>query len=87
MAYAKPYMLDVVFIIDAIAVHKGTWWYQKKKGYLWRIDHGTGLPEAEDDLATEALVFMIFWSYWSLEAPNCMLLIKQKFSISPNTVD
>ena len=32
---------------------------QKKKCYLGRVYCGTGLPEAEDDLVNEALVFMI----------------------------
>ena len=27
-----------------------------KKCYFGRVDHGTDLPEAEDDLATEELV-------------------------------
>ena len=59
MAKAKPYMSDVVLIVDAMDLHKGTWWDQKKRCYVGRVDYGTALPEAGDNLATEALVFMI----------------------------
>ena len=55
----KPYMSDVVLIVDAMELHKGTWWNQKKRCCVGRVDYGTALPEAGDSLATEALVFMI----------------------------
>ena len=32
---------------------------RKKKCYVWKADYSIDLPEAEDDLATEALVLMI----------------------------
>ena len=51
-------MSDVVLIVDAMELHKGTWWGQKKRCYIGRVDYGTALPEAGDNLATEALVFM-----------------------------
>ena len=54
MAQVKPYMSDVILIIDA--------WPQmdlKKTWYVGWADYGTGLPEAEDDLETGALVYMI----------------------------
>ena len=50
---------DVVLIVDAISLYKGTWWDPKEQCFVGRVDYGTGLPEAEDELATEALVFML----------------------------
>ena len=52
-------MSDVVLIVDAMDLHKGTWWDEKKRCYIGRVDCGTALPDAGDNLATEALVFMI----------------------------
>ena len=52
-------MRDVVLIVDAMELHKGTWWGQMKRCYIGRVDYGTALPEASDNFATEALVFMI----------------------------
>ena len=52
-------MTDGVLIIDVMELHKGTWWDQKKRCYIGRVDYGTALPEAGDNLAPEALVFMI----------------------------
>ena len=49
----------MVLIVDAMAIRKGTWWDAKQRAYVGRVDYGTGMPEADDDLATEALVFMI----------------------------
>ena len=54
-----PSMSNVVLVLDGMAIHKGTWWDPKQKCYVGRVDYGTGIPEADDDLATEALVFMI----------------------------
>ena len=54
-----PSMSNVVLMLDAMAIHKGTWWDPKQKCYVGHVDYGTGIPEADDDLATEALVFMI----------------------------
>ena len=42
-----------------MVLHKGTWWDQKKRCYIGRVDHVIALPEAGEHLATEALVFMI----------------------------
>ena len=47
----------MLLIIDAMAIHKGTWWDAKKKMYVGHVDYGTALIEAEEDLATEVLVF------------------------------
>ena len=68
MAKTKPYVSDVVLIVYAMELHKGTWWDQKKRFYIGRVDYGTALPEAGDNLAIEALVFMIggvtgHWKY------------------------
>ena len=54
----KPYMSGVVLTVDAMELHKGTLWDQKKKCYIGKVDYGTALPEAGDNLAIEALVFM-----------------------------
>ena len=51
VAKTKPHMLDVVLIVDAMD--------QKKKCYIGRVEYGTAVPEAGDNLATEALFFMI----------------------------
>ena len=45
---------DVVLIVDAMVIQKGTWWDAKQRAYVGRVDYGTGMPEADDDLATEA---------------------------------
>ena len=50
---------DVVLIVDAMAIHKGTWWDPKKRSFVGNVDYGTAIPEASDELATEALVFLI----------------------------
>ena len=55
----KPYMSEVVLIVDAMALHKGTFWDQKTKQYVGTVNYGTAIPEPPEDLATEALVFMI----------------------------
>ena len=55
----KPWMSDVVLIVDAMALHKGTMWDQKSRKYVGTVDYGAAIPEVPDSLATEALVFMI----------------------------
>ena len=50
---------DVVLIIDAMAIRKGTWWDEKKNTYVGNVDYGTALIEQDDNLATEALVFLL----------------------------
>ena len=59
MVQNKSSASDVVLIVDAMSLYKGTWWDPKEWCYVGTVDYGTGLPEAEDELATEALVFMI----------------------------
>ena len=55
----KGWMSDCVLIVDAMALYKGTTWDPKTKTYVGLVDYGTAKPEPEENLATEALVFMI----------------------------
>ena len=55
----KGWMSDAVLMVDAMALHKGTVWDPKTKRYVGTVDYGTAIPENEDELATEALVFMV----------------------------
>ena len=55
----KPWMSEVVLIVDTTALHKGVTWDPKTKRYTGTVDYGTAMPEVTEDLATEALVFMI----------------------------
>ena len=75
VAKTKPHMLDVVLIVNAMELHKGTWWNQKKRCYIGRVDNATALLEAGDNLATEALVFIIGSCNRSLETSNLLLLV------------
>ena len=52
-------LADVVLIVDAMAIYKGTWWDPKKRSFVGNVDYGTAIPEASDDYASEALVFLI----------------------------
>ena len=58
-AEKNKWMSDVDLVLDAMALHKGTIWDPKSKQYVGTVDYGTAMPEVPDDLATEALVFMI----------------------------
>ena len=49
-------MKDVALKVDAMAIHKGTFWHQTKKSYVGTVDYGTAVPEIEDEIATEALL-------------------------------
>ena len=55
----KPWMSDVVLIVDAMAIHKDTTWDPKTKRFVGTVDYGMAMPEVMESLATEALVFMI----------------------------
>ena len=59
MIVEKPWMSDIVLLVDAMAVHKFTMWYPKTKQYVGTVDYGTAVPEPANSLAMEALVFMI----------------------------
>ena len=50
----------------------------KNGAMLGTIDYGTGLPEAEDELATEALVFMISSILGHWKHPIAYFLQKKK---------
>ena len=50
---------DCVLIVDAMAIHKGTWFDPKKGTYVGHVDYGGALLEEEDMLATEVLVFLL----------------------------
>ena len=59
MIQNKSSASDVVLIVDEMSLYKGTWWDPKEWCYVGTVDYGTALPGAEDDLATEALVFIL----------------------------
>ena len=37
VAKTQPHMSDVVLIVDAMELHKDTWWDQKKRCYVGRV--------------------------------------------------
>ena len=49
---------DVLLVMDAMAIHKGTFWDPNSKSYVGCVDYGLAVPELSDTLATEALVFL-----------------------------
>lgn len=55
----KPFMKDVSLIVDAMTLHKGTFWDPKSRSYVGHVDYGIAMPEPSDDIAKEALVFMM----------------------------
>ena len=58
-AQKKPWMSEVVLVVDAMSLHKGTMWGPLSKWYVGNVDYGTAVPEVSTDLATDALVFVI----------------------------
>ena len=58
-AQKKTWMSEVVLVVDAMSLHKGTMWDPISKQYVGNVDYGTAAPEVSTDLATDALVFMI----------------------------
>ena len=52
-------MKEVVLIVDAMTLHKGTVWDPTSKQYVGYVDYGMAVPEAPDEYATEALVFLV----------------------------
>ena len=58
-ATKQPNMKDIALIVDGMALRKGIVWNPKTKQYVGTVDYGIASPEVEDDLATEALVFLI----------------------------
>ena len=65
-AKKQPLMTDVVLVVNAMTLHKGTTWDPKSRQYVGNTDYTTGVPEASDDLAMEALVFLAvgLTGYW-----------------------
>ena len=58
-AQKKPQMSEVVLVVDAMSLHKGSMWDPVLKRYVGNVDYGTAVPEVSTDLASNALVFMI----------------------------
>ena len=71
----KHWMSDVVLIVDAMALHKGTIWDPKTKQYVGMVDYGTAVPEVTDSYATEALVFMVS-GFQSFQTSNCLCIAR-----------
>ena len=46
MATNNTTVSDVVLIVDAMAIHKGTWWDPRKRCFVGNVDYGTAIPEA-----------------------------------------
>ena len=59
IAQTQKWMSVIVLIVDATALHESTMWDPKTRKYVGTIDYGTAIPEAEDELAKETLVFMV----------------------------
>ena len=51
-------MTDAVLVVDAMAIHKGTFWDPKNWQYVGNVNYGTAVPKACENPATEALVFL-----------------------------
>ena len=52
-------MTDDLLVIDAMTLHSDRVWDPKGQSYVGTVDYGTAAPEATDEPATEALVFMV----------------------------
>ena len=76
----KGWMSDVVLIVDAMALYKGTIWDPKSKSYFGLVDYGTAKPEPEENMASEALVFMISGITGHWEHPVAYFLQDKMFS-------
>ena len=71
MLVEEPCMSDIVPVVDAMALHKGTIWGPKTK-HVDTVDYRRAVPEPVDTLAMEAVVFMIVgmtghWKYVLLD--------------------
>ena len=55
----NPWMSEVVLVVDAMALHKSAIWDPVAQQYVGSVNYGTAIPEPPEDLATEALVFMV----------------------------
>ena len=68
IATQNKYMSEAVLVVDAMVIHKGTFWDRKLHRFVGCIDYGIAIPEPSDTPATEALVFLVVgitghWKY------------------------
>ena len=61
-------MTDAVLVVDALAIHKGTFWDPKNQQYVGNVNYGIAVSEACENPATEALVLLAvglrgFWKH------------------------
>ena len=56
-AQKKPWMSEVVLVVDAMSLHKGTLWDPISKQYVGNVDYGTAVPKVSTVL--DALVFIV----------------------------
>ena len=57
-AQKKPWMSEVVMMVDVMSLGKGTMWDPVSKWYVGSVDYRTAVPKISTDRATDALVFM-----------------------------
>ena len=74
VAKKQTWMKEVVLIVDAMTLHKGTVWDPTLRQYVWHVDYGMAVPEAPDELATEALVFLVVGMTCHFKHPICYVL-------------
>ena len=55
----NSWMSEVVLVADAMALHKSAIWDPVAQQYVGSVNYRTAIPEPPEDLATEALVFMV----------------------------
>ena len=67
-------MADAVLVIDALVIHKGTFWDPKKWQYVGNVNYGTAVPEACENPSTEALVFLAVGLREFLKQPIAYIL-------------
>eukprot|EP00795_Rhopilema_esculentum_P001055 gene1055-15385_t len=62
----KPEMLDCALLIDGMSIRKQVTYDQLKSKYSGFVDYGNIIPENSENLASEALVFMLtgLKSHW-----------------------
>ena len=73
-AAKKQTWMKVVLIVDAMTLHKGTVWDTTSRQYVGHVDYGMAVPEAPDELATKALVFLVVGMTGHFKHPICYVL-------------
>ena len=58
LAAKTDHSMTDALLVDVIAIHKGTFWNPKNQHYVGNVNYGTAAPEACENPATEALVFL-----------------------------